>query len=153
MAQAGLLLATPCLGFMAGALLFTRVASPGTRDRWLFRAAVLSTAALVPVWADPPVAIVAACFVAMGVGASFSAPLNAMFVRRVDPAFRGRAMGVAISGLLAAEGLGFVFAGALVQWGLTAAMATGLCGTIGTLGLAAVRWVPKTWLSAAAITR
>jgi MFS family permease len=73
----------------------------------------------------------------MGMGAAFSAPLNAIFARRIDPAYRGRAMGVAVSGLLAAQGLGFVLAGALVDAGLSPAVATGLCGAAGTVVVAA----------------
>jgi MFS family permease len=138
--EAGLLLAAPCVGYIAGAFLLARKLRPQVRDKLLVPAAMLATVALVPTLLAPPVAVVLVCFTAMGVGASFAAPLNAIFARRVDPSLRGRAMSVAISGLIAAQGLGFLLAGGLVQANLSPALATGLCGVAGTLLIVAVRF-------------
>ena len=132
-ATAGLLLAAPALGFVAGALLLTRGVSPDRRDRWLVPFAVVSTAALVPMWWSPGRPGALALLMVAGAGAAFAAPLNAEFVRRVEPGYRGRAMGVAQSALLAGQGLAFLAAGAAVQAGLAPATVIALAGTAGTV--------------------
>jgi MFS family permease len=68
-----------------------------------------------------------------GFGASFGSPLNSIFVRRVSREYRGRAMGVAISGITAGQGLGFLFAGAVSSAVGSAAVAVGICGVVGTV--------------------
>ena len=140
--QAGLLLAAPCVGFIGGALLLTRVLRPELRDRLLVPAAVLATAALVPALLAPPLPVVLALLAVAGAGASFGAPLNAIFVRRVAPGFRGRAMGVGASGLLVAQGVGFLLAGAAIEVGLPPSTVVGLSGVIGTVAVlaAAANW-------------
>jgi MFS family permease len=130
---AGLILTAPCVGYAVSAWLLTRVFAPRVRDRLLVPFAVLSTAALVPALFNPPLPILLPLLVGVGFGAAFAAPLNAIFARRVDPAFRGRAMGAAISGLLAAQGLGFLAAGEVTDMGLRPSTVTGLCGVLGTV--------------------
>jgi MFS family permease len=147
--QAGLLLAAPCVGFLLGALVLTRLVAPETRDRLLAPAAVLSTLALVPALVLHSWAAVLVLFCAAGAGAAFGAPLNAIFVRRVAPEFRGRAMGVASSALLGCQGLGFLASGAAVQAGLSPATVVGLSGAVGT---AAVLALAALWRRAVAVT-
>lgn len=132
---AGILLAAPSVGFVAGTYFLTRMVTGQRRERLLSWAALLSTAALMPLlWAaDLPLVLGLLCL--SGVGAAFSAPLNAVFVRRVDPVYRGRAMGVAISGLLAAQGLGFLAAGWAVQAGASPSATAGASGVLGTLAV------------------
>jgi MFS family permease len=137
-ATAGLLLAAPCVGYVGGAVLLTRLLPPPARDRLLVPAALLSTVALIPVLTGPGLPVVLALLTAAGAGAAFAAPLNAVFVRRVAPGFRGRAMGVAITGLLVAQGAGFLLAGAALQAGVPAPAVVGGSGVIGTLVVAAV---------------
>ncbi|MCO8273647.1 MFS transporter [Actinoplanes sp. TRM 88003] len=139
-AQAGLLLAAPSAGFMVGAILLTRVVTPERRDRLLRPAAVLSTLALVPALAGPGLTVLLVLLVLAGAGASFLVPLNAVFVRRVAPEFRGRAMGVAASGLLVVQGLGFLAAGAAVQAGLSPSTVVGLSGLLGTAAVLGTRF-------------
>lgn len=141
-AQAGLLLAAPCVGYLLGAVALTRLLAPEVRDRLYVPAAVLSTAALVPIPFVPGLGPALALLVAAGAGASFIVPLNAVFVRRVAPGFRGRAMGVAASGLLVSQGVGFLVAGAAVQAGLDPATVIGVSGAIGTAAVlgAAAAW-------------
>ncbi|MBM2620797.1 MFS transporter [Actinoplanes sp. LDG1-06] len=141
-AAAGLLLAAPCVGFLLGAIVFTRVVTPETRERLLRPAALLSTLALTPALAHPGLPVVLLLLVLAGAGASFIVPLNAVFVRRVAPEFRGRAMGVASSGLLVGQGLAFLAAGAAVQAGLTPATVAGLSGLLGTAAVLTVRRAP-----------
>lgn len=139
--EAGVLLAASGTGFAIGAVVFTRVLSPARRDRLLSPAAVFSVAVLAPIVFAPPAVPVVVLLVAMGFGASFAAPLNAIFVRRVAPAYRGRAMGVASSGLLAVQGLGFLVAGAVVDAGVAPAIVVGCGGILGTVAvLAAVAY-------------
>jgi predicted MFS family arabinose efflux permease len=128
---AGILLAASAAGFVPGAIVFTRLLSPRWRDRLLSPAAVFSAAILAPMILAPDLAIAGCLLVAMGIGAAFSAPLNAIFVRRVAPAYRGRAMGVATSGLLAAQGIGYLAAGAAVDAGLAPTTVAGLSGSTG----------------------
>jgi hypothetical protein len=68
-----------------------------------------------------------------GFGAAYGSPLNAVFVQRVAPGFRGRAMGVATSALLAVQGLAFLAAGGLVQAGAAPAAVIAAAGTAGTV--------------------
>jgi MFS family permease len=135
---AGLLLAASAAGFAPGAVVFTRLLSPSWRDRLLSPAAVFSVAILAPLILAPDLAIAGSLLVAMGIGAAFSAPLNAIFVRRVAPAYRGRAMGVASSGLLAAQGIGFLVAGAAVDAGLAPTTVAGLSGAAGAVVVVAI---------------
>jgi predicted MFS family arabinose efflux permease len=129
---AGLLLAASGVGFVIGALLLTRILPPRPRNKLLPYAAVLSVAVLTPFVLSPDVTVAACLLVAMGAGASFAAPLNAMFVRRVAPAYRGRAMGVATSGLLAVQGVGFLAAGAAVDARFAPSTVVGFSGIAGT---------------------
>jgi predicted MFS family arabinose efflux permease len=129
---AGLLLAAPAAGFAVGALLLTRVVRPVTRSRLMLPAAMVSTMSLVPALLTPPLAVMVLLLAAAGAGASFAAPLNAIFMRRVDTAFRGRAMGVAISGLTAVQGLAFLVAGGVAESGLSPAHVAGGSGLLGT---------------------
>jgi predicted MFS family arabinose efflux permease len=138
-AQAGLLLAAPSAGFLLGAILLTRVLSSGTRDRVLRPAAVLSTVALAPALLDPGLPVALLLLAVAGLGASFIVPLNAIFVRRVAPEFRGRAMGVAASGLLVVQGLAFLAAGGAVQAGLSPSTVAGLSGLLGTAAVLVTR--------------
>jgi hypothetical protein len=129
------------VGYLIGALVLTRVLKPATRDRVLAPLAVLGPAALIPAAVVSP-AYVMVLLLISGAGASFATPLNAAFARRTDPALRARAMGVAISGLLAAQGLGFLAAGAAVEAGLSPARTVSLSGLIGTavVAVCALRW-------------
>jgi predicted MFS family arabinose efflux permease len=129
---AGLLLAASGVGFVAGALLLTRILPPRPRNKLLPYAAVLSVAVLAPFVFSPNVTAATCLLVAMGAGASFAAPLNAVFVRRVAPAYRGRAMGVATSGLLAVQGVGFLAAGAAVDARFAPSTVVGFSGIAGT---------------------
>jgi predicted MFS family arabinose efflux permease len=134
---AGLLLAASGVGFAAGAALLTRVVPPQPRDRLLPWAAAGSVMVLAPIAFAPGLAVAVGLLVAMGAGASFAAPLNAVFVRRVAPAYRGRSMGVATSGLLAVQGLGFLAAGAAVDAGFAPSTVVGSSGIAGTAAVLA----------------
>ncbi|MEW9555544.1 MFS transporter [Nonomuraea sp. NPDC050783] len=130
---AGSMLSSAALGFASGTVVLTRLVSPPTRDRLLVPFAVLAGTALIPLWARPSPPVVIALFFASGVGGAFSAPLNALFARRVSPAFRGRAVGVAVAGLSGGQGAGFLLAGTLSSAGLHPAALTAGCGAAAAL--------------------
>ncbi|MEV1002699.1 MFS transporter [Nonomuraea sp. NPDC050202] len=125
---AGMLLSATALGFATGAFLLTRVLTPSVRDRLIVPFAVVAGAALLPLITVPPTPVVIVLLFASGLGCGYSAPLNALFVQRVAPAYRGRAMGVAIAGLTGGQGLGFLLAGAFTAIGVPPAAGFTLCG-------------------------
>jgi hypothetical protein len=94
-------------------------------------------AGLVATTADPgPVAfglVVALMFVG-GLGSAWSIPLNVSFVQAVPASYRGRAFGVAVTGLAGVQGIGVLAAGALAE----TVSAGGVVAVAGGLGLLAV---------------
>ncbi|WP_345771876.1 MFS transporter [Geodermatophilus sabuli] len=143
-AHVGVLLAANPLGVTVGGLLLARVLTQERRERLVPVLVVLSllpilAAGLVTMWAGPGrgayVLVVVLMFVA-GLGASWTIPLNVAFVQAVPSAFRGRAFGVAVSGLYGVQGLGVLVAG-LAAEGLPAGAVVAL---IGGTGLLAVVW-------------
>ncbi len=69
-----------------------------------------------------------------GLGASWLIPLNVSFVQAVPSAYRGRAFGVAVSGLYGVQGLGALAAG----WAAEGLAPSGVMALCGGLGLFAV---------------
>jgi hypothetical protein len=69
-----------------------------------------------------------------GLGASWLIPLNVSFVQAVPSAFRGRAFGVAVSGLYGVQAIGALLAG-LGAEGLSASAVLALSGGIGLLAV------------------
>ena len=138
----GILLAANPAGATLGGLVLARLVAPARRERLIPPLVVLSLAALllaglVAAVAGPGVgafaAVVALLFVS-GLGASWLIPLNASFMQSVPSAFRGRAFGVAVSGLYGVQGVGALLAG-LAAEGIAPSGVVVLCGAV---GLAAV---------------
>jgi MFS family permease len=134
---AGILMAADPAGSVLGVWLFTRFVPERLRSGAVGPLAVaaalpLSLCALAPglgatilLWATAG-ACATACLV----------QCQADFVRATPPHLRGRAIGVAASGLIGAQGLAMLFGGwAAEEWGTRAAVAA--CGIIG-FGLAVV---------------
>jgi MFS family permease len=97
---------------------------------------------MLPLLFDPPLPVVLALYVLSGVGLATAIPLNAMFVRAVAPAYRGRAFGVARSGLEVGQGLAVVAAGALatvLPVPVVIALFGGVAGTV-LVAVIAARW-------------
>jgi hypothetical protein len=69
-----------------------------------------------------------------GFGASWSIPLNVSFVQAVPAAYRGRAFGVAVTGLYGMSGIGVLAAG-LAAEGLPPSGVVALIGGVGTLAV------------------
>jgi MFS family permease len=137
-----LLLAGLPFGMAFGGLVLTRAVPPVRRIRLAIPLATLSTTALLPLLLDPPLPVVLALYVVSGIGLAAAIPLNAMFVRAVAPPYRGRAFGVARSGLEVAQGLAIVVAGAVASVlpvPVVIALFGGVVGTV-LVAVIAMRW-------------
>jgi MFS family permease len=138
----GMILAAGPLGITVGAFLLTRVLAPAVRMRLLIPFALLSVLALVPALMVRTLPGVLLLLFLAGLGSAFNAPLNALFVRAVPAEYRGRAFGVAMSGVQAIQGVAMLAAG-LVAGVLGAGRTVGWCGIIGTVAVTIIAW--KLW--------
>ncbi|HEX2075755.1 MAG TPA: MFS transporter [Geodermatophilus sp.] len=143
--EIGVLLAANPLGVTLGGLVIARLVAPHRRERLvpalvLMSLAPVLLAGLVAMTAGPGrgayVLVVALMFVS-GLGAAWSIPLNVAFVQAVPAAFRGRAFGVAVSGLYGVQGLGVLGAG-LAAEGTAPSVVVALIGGIGMVAVAPV---------------
>ena len=137
----GVLLAANPAGVVVGGLLLGRLVPPRRRERLVVPLVVLSlvpllVGGLVVGAAGPPSfpALLALLFVS-GLGAAWLVPLNISFVQATPPAYRGRAFGVAVSGLYGVQGLGALAAG-LAAEGLAPSTVLALCGGVGMIAVA-----------------
>jgi MFS family permease len=138
----GILLAANPLGVTIGGLLLARLVAPRRREQLVPALVLLSLvpmvlAGLTAGFAGPgslSFAVVVALLFVSGLGSAWMIPLNASFVQAVPASHRGRAFGVAVSGLYGVQGLGALAAGAAAE-GLPPSGVVALCGAV---GLAAV---------------
>jgi predicted MFS family arabinose efflux permease len=137
----GVFLAAAPIGVITGTIVLARLCPPATRLRLLVPFAVLSCVALVPVLFIHSMVLTVVLLGLAGFGSSFATVLNAMYVRAVPAAYRGRAIGVAAAGGYAAQGIATIAAGALAER-LALATVIGLSGVAGTVCVLAVaaRW-------------
>lgn len=143
---AGLLLAAGPLGQSTGTFVLSRLLAPSTRIRLVPPFAVLSTAALVPILAAPPLPVVLGLLFLTGFGASFAAPLNALFGRAVTDQYRGRAFGLAGAGISLCYGLTMLAAGGLADLpSLRESTVIGASGVVGTLAVLALTRIWPTY--------
>ena len=141
----GILLAGHPLGVTVGGLAVARLVPPERREGLVAPLVVLSlapvlAAGLVAVLADPGelafVLVVGLLFLS-GSGASWQIPLNVSFVQAVPPAYRGRAFGVAVSGLYGVQAIG-AFAAGLGAERASAGSVVAIAGALGLLLVAPV---------------
>jgi MFS family permease len=139
---AGLLMASVPAGTALGAMLIGRLARPSTQLWGMGWLAVLSCAPLVVSGWNPPLWAVLALWVLAGVGGSFQIVAIPAFARALTPETRGRAFGVAQSGLYAVQGIGILAGGAVASaFGApTAVGLSGLAGVATATGLA-ISWI------------
>jgi len=135
-AAAGLLMAADPAGSVLGAWVFTRFVPDRLRQ---FSVGPLAIAAALPLAMCALCPGLGATLLLWGLSGAFATAClvqsQADFVRVTPPAVRGRAIGVAASGLISAQGLAILAGGVAAQaWGTRAAVAA--CGVVG-LGLAA----------------
>jgi len=139
----GVLLAANPAGVVVGGLLLGRLVPAGRRERLVAPLVLLS---LVPLLAGGLVVSLAganwssfttllALLFLSGLGSSWLIPLNISFVQATPAAFRGRAFGVAVSGLYGVQGLGALAAG-LAAEGVAPSGVLALCGGVGMIAVA-----------------
>lgn len=141
-AAIGILLAANPLGVTLGGIAIARFVRSDVRERLIPALVVLSlapvmVAGLVAVTAGPgtlPFAVVVALLFVSGLGSAWMIPLNVSFVQAVPASFRGRAFGVAVSGLNGVQGVGVLFAGLAAE----AMSPAGVLALYGGVGLFAV---------------
>ena len=138
----GILLAANPLGVTIGGLVVARLVAPDRRERLVTPLVILSlapilAAGLVAVFLAPGVlafGLVVGLLFVSGLGASWLIPLNVSFVQAVPQAYRGRAFGVAVSGLYGVQAIGALLAG-LGAEGLSASGVLALSGGLGLLAV------------------
>jgi MFS family permease len=139
----GILLAANPLGVALGGLVIARLVPPTRREGLVAPLVVLSLApilagGLVAFLAGPgtlPFAVLVAMLFVSGLGASWLIPLNVSFVQAVPSAYRGRAFGVAVSGLYGVQGIGALAAG-LAAEGMPPSGVVALSGGLGLIAVA-----------------
>jgi MFS family permease len=139
----GVLLAANPLGITLGGLVVARLVPPHRREGLVPPLVVLSlvpvvAAGLVAVVAGPgalPFALVVALLFVSGLGGAWIIPLNVSFVQAVPSAYRGRAFGVAVSGLYGVQAIGALAAG-LGAEGVAPSIVVAISGGLGLLAVA-----------------
>lgn len=141
-AGVGALLASVPVGAAVGALVIGRFVPAERRERLTAPLVVLSLLPLLAVGlvattagaGTASFAVVLVLLFLSGLGQAWNIPLNLSFAQAVPSAFRGRAFGVAISGLSGAQGVGVLLAGALAV-GLSAGGVVAVAGAVGAVAV------------------
>ncbi|MET9260461.1 MFS transporter [Amycolatopsis sp. NPDC004079] len=132
---AGWLLAAGPAGMVAGMLLLMRVPQE-RRLRWLGPLATATSLVLLPTGWGPGLAASAVLWALSGAFAGHTMALQAAYVSTAPAEARGRAVGLAMAALRAAQGLAIVLAGLLAQV-LAPAAVIALAAAAGVLAAAA----------------
>jgi MFS family permease len=141
----GVLLAANPLGVVVGGLVIARLVPPAKRERLVVPLVVLSLVAvgvagvvgLLLGSGTLPFGLVVGLLFVSGIGAAWLIPLNVSFVHAVPSAFRGRAFGVAVSGLYGVQALGALGAG-LAAERISPSGAVALSGVLGLIVVAPI---------------
>lgn len=138
---AGLLIAAAPAGTVLVAPIFTRMAGPPTRLRWMGPMAACGCAVLTLVAFRPPLAASVAILAVSGGFSAYQVAANTAFAMRVPDEHRAQAFGLAGAGLIGGQGVAFMVAGAAAQvMGPAAVIAwSGALGTAAAAGLA-INW-------------
>lgn len=132
-AVVGLLMAADPLGSVLGAWLFVRFVPPRWRERLI---GVLAVAAGVPLLFTalvPPVPVALLLWGVSGMASTaYVMQAQASFVRATPAAIRGRAIGVAASGIVAGQGVAVLAGGVLADLS-TPSTAVALCAAAGVV--------------------
>ncbi|MCD0450428.1 MFS transporter [Actinocorallia sp. API 0066] len=111
----GVLMAAMPTGMVAGSFVFSRFVRPMGRIKAMGWMSILACAPLVLCGLDPGFPMTVLLWGLSGVGSAYQVAANTAFVSAVPPEGRGRAFGLAQSGILAGQGLGILVGGALAQ--------------------------------------
>jgi MFS family permease len=134
---AGLLMCAMPAGTVAAILVIGRLSRPDERLKMISALAVLSCAPLVACLLRPPLSLLLVLFVLAGAGGSYQLAAARAFVQAMPNGQRGRAFGVAQSGLLTAQSLGILIAGATARW-LSPPDVVAIAGALGVIAAAVV---------------
>jgi MFS family permease len=126
----GLLMAAMPVGVVVGSFAFGRLVTPSGRLRIMGWLAMASCAPLIGSAFSPPLWVVLVLWALAGAGEAYQLAAAAAFVQSLTPSGRGRAFGLAQSGLLAVQGLGILAGGAAAS-AVGAPVAVGLSGMLG----------------------
>ena len=103
------------IGLILAAPVFMRLVAPPQRVATMGPLAVATCAVLTLCLARPPLAVVLVILAVSGACGVYQIAANAAFMTRVPAAQRGQAFGLAMSGIVAGQGIAFVLAGAAAQ--------------------------------------
>jgi len=109
----GLLTAASPAGLVIGALVIGRMVGPRQRLRLMVPLALWTFVPLVATVTHPPIPFAVLLWTLSGVGLAYQIPANATFMMAVPAEARGRAFGLAQTGIQAWQGLSIAGAGAL----------------------------------------
>jgi MFS family permease len=137
----GFLTAASPAGLVIGALLIGRLMAPRTRLRMMRPLAAAAFVPLVLTGLHPPVWGAVVLWMLSGIGLAYQLPANATFMMAVPPDARGRAFGLAQTGIQALQGLSIAGAGALALL-VPPHRVVALAGVLGLLaiGLISLGW-------------
>ena len=102
----GLLMAAGPAGTALGTYLFVRLVPAPRRAPWMAGLAVAGGLPLLACWLKPGMAVSIVLWAISGAAAAYQVQVVAEYVRAVPDNRRAQAIGVAASGLLAAQGIG-----------------------------------------------
>lgn len=111
----GMILAAGALGSSVGAIGFSRLVGPLSRQRWMGALAVTSCAVLVMFVFGPGLPWALVILTASGVASCYLLAANAAFVAAAPPELRSQAFGIAQGGMSLGQGAAMVVAGAAAQ--------------------------------------
>jgi predicted MFS family arabinose efflux permease len=140
----GLLMAAGPAGTALGTYLFLRLVPIAARPIWMRALAVSAGLPLVVCWARPGILVSILLWGISGAATAYQIQVVAEYVRAVPDNRRAQAVGVAASGLLAAQGIGILLGG-VVASRFGAASAIGVAGAVAA-GLAV--WLTVLWTRA-----
>ncbi|MHA3702790.1 MFS transporter [Jatrophihabitans sp. YIM 134969] len=114
-AAVGLLMACDSAGSALGAWLLIRIVPESLRHRSMAAMAILPGLILVPMLAHPSLWVTVLLWTLAGIFSVFQIPASVAFVREVPDSSRGQAMGLVISAMLTAQGVGVLLGGVVAE--------------------------------------
>ncbi len=138
----GIIFAAYAAGAAAGMLVVARLPQ-ATRTRLLAPLAIASCVPLVVCLADPHLVLVVVLFVASGAGSAYQVIASTSFVLAVPDERRGQALGLAVTAMKVAQGLGVMLAG-LAAEAVAPHQVVGIAGVLGVAAVLAIGWSWRT---------
>ena len=140
-AGVGLLMAAGPAGTALGTYLFLKLVPSSSRGTWMPVLAIVCGLPLMVCWLRPGIAVSIVLWALSGAATAYQVQVVTEYIRAIPDNRRAQAVGVAASGLLAAQGIGILLGG-IVASRFGAASAVGLAGAVAA-GLAV--WFTVIW--------